>query len=216
MKIKCPGILPTGSMQNRVALAFCNDCAAVNLPRREMPLHEVYIPGRMSRDDANLQRSGPKVLGHCAAFKRRLVSATITLGCPHMVNISRAMYSIATHEGLPKLNGAFVARSWRSRQQARPGSDALNISPLAELLLLLEPLFPESPHLSTPPAGEIVCPDLDADIFQRLGAQVAVVWPLYTGIWIVSLGIRLNVLNTEAHDLAKKLADFVFGELVLT
>lgn len=77
------------------------------------------------------------------------------------------------------------------------------------------PLLSEGPHLPPPPAGEVLGRDVDAEVFQRLGAQMAVVRPLHGRTRIVALRVGLDAVDAQAHDVAKELADLVLGELVL-
>lgn len=43
---------------------------------------------------------------------------------------------------------------------------------------------------------------------------MAIIWPLHAGVWIVALGVGLNVGNGQAHDVSKVLADLVLCHFV--
>ena len=76
------------------------------------------------------------------------------------------------------------------------------------------PLFPEGTDFASPPASEVLRRNVDADILQSLGAQVTVKRPLYTGVRIIALGIWLNDINVQAHDVPEKFAYLVLCVLV--
>lgn len=75
-------------------------------------------------------------------------------------------------------------------------------------------LLAECANLTSPPAVEILGRNIDTDVLQGLGAQVAVIWPLHTGVRIVALGIRLDAIDVETHDFSEDLAYLIFGVLV--
>ena len=76
-------------------------------------------------------------------------------------------------------------------------------------------LVSERPHLPPPPGREVLGRHVDSKVSQGLGAEVAVEWPLHTGVGVVPLGVGLDSADIEAHDLPEQFAYLVLGELVL-
>ena len=68
--------------------------------------------------------------------------------------------------------------------------------------------------ISPPPSDEALCRDVDPQILERLGTQMAIVRTLNTSVGVVAFGIGLNTLGRDAHDFGKSLTHFVLGVLV--
>jgi len=67
----------------------------------------------------------------------------------------------------------------------------------------------ESAALSSPPARKALSRHINADVLQRLSAQMAVIGPLHTRRRVVSFGVGLQPVDRYAHNLSKQLADFI-------
>lgn len=75
-------------------------------------------------------------------------------------------------------------------------------------------LLPIRPLLQPPPCLEILRSNIDPQLFQRLGAQVAVIRPLCLGVRIIALRVGLHPIERQPHDLREELADLVLGVAV--
>jgi hypothetical protein len=73
----------------------------------------------------------------------------------------------------------------------------------------------ESIHLPPPESRKVLGRHVDAQIFQRLRAEVAVEGPLNAGAGVVPLGVRLDAVHSDAHNLPEELANLVFRVPVL-
>lgn len=95
--------------------------------------------------------------------------------------------------------------------------------PLIKSMQLLRLVYPPPPdllakraHLSPPPVREVHRRDIDPQILEGLGAEMAIIWSLHTCIGIIAFSVRRDARRRHAHDLSEALANLILSHLVLT
>jgi hypothetical protein len=73
-------------------------------------------------------------------------------------------------------------------------------------------LMAERPTFAPPPTRERLCRNIDANVLQRLGTEMAIVWPLDARRGVIPSGVGLESVDREPHDLRKELADLILSQ----